>query len=138
MTTAVAMIDPGTAVVVVVAAEVVVAEVVAEEVVAEEAAAVLHHHQMLWQVTKEKVRAMYRHEGLQQNPPWMEPLPLGRLRFTAPDSEAAVRARVQREVGADLGLVPRVAREGLLVRWSGKKRDRVDEILVRELQVMFY
>ena len=33
-------------------------------------------------------------------------------------------------------LVSKVAREGLLVRWAGKKRDRVDEILVRELQVV--
>ena len=27
-----------------------------------------------------------------------------------------------------------VGKENLLVRWAGKKRDRVDEILVRELQ----
>ena len=30
----------------------------------------------------------------------------------------------------------KVAKESLLVRWAGKKRDRVDEILVRELQVV--
>ena len=35
-------------------------------------------------------------------------------------------------------LVSKVARESLLVRWAGKKRDRVDEILVRELQVALY
>ena len=28
----------------------------------------------------------------------------------------------------------KVSRENLLVSWAGKKRDRVDEILVRELQ----
>jgi hypothetical protein len=36
---------------------------------------------------------------------------------------------------ADLKLAPRVEREGLFVRWAGKKRDIVDEVLVRELQV---
>jgi hypothetical protein len=36
---------------------------------------------------------------------------------------------------ADLKLAPRVEREGLFIRWAGKKRDIVDEVLVRELQV---
>ena len=39
------------------------------------------------------------------------------------------------QVLADLKLAPRVEREGLFVRWAGKKRDSVDEVLVRELQV---
>jgi hypothetical protein len=39
------------------------------------------------------------------------------------------------QVLADLKLAPRVEREGLFVRWAGKKRDIVDEVLVRELQV---
>ena len=39
------------------------------------------------------------------------------------------------QIFVDVGLVDRVGRESLLVRWAGNKRDRVDEILVRELQV---
>jgi hypothetical protein len=39
------------------------------------------------------------------------------------------------QVLADLKLAPRVEREGLFVRWAGKKRDIVDEVLVWELQV---
>ena len=35
---------------------------------------------------------------------------------------------------SDLKLMKKVERENLLVSWAGKKRDRVDEILVRELQ----
>ena len=35
---------------------------------------------------------------------------------------------------SDLKLRRKVGRENLLVSWAGKKRDRVDEILVRELQ----
>ena len=38
------------------------------------------------------------------------------------------------QVCSDLKLMRKVGRENLLVSWAGKKRDRVDEILVRELQ----
>lgn len=38
------------------------------------------------------------------------------------------------QVCSDLKLRRKVGRENLLVSWAGKKRDRVDEILVRELQ----
>ena len=38
------------------------------------------------------------------------------------------------QVCSDLKLMKKVGRENLLVSWAGKKRDRVDEILVRELQ----
>ena len=40
------------------------------------------------------------------------------------------------QVLSDLRLGPRVEKESIMVRWAGKKRDRVDEILVRELQVI--
>ena len=99
-----------------------------------EVGAVQQYQRMVWEVAVEKVEAVYRHEGMEQRPPWLPALPLGKLRFLAPRTEAGLRERVGREVLADLGLVARVAREGLMVRWSGKKRDRVDEILVRELQ----
>ena len=50
----------------------------------EEAAALEQYHRMLWQVTVEKVTGLYSHETLQQNPPWMAPLPLGKLKYQAP------------------------------------------------------
>ena len=42
------------------------------------------------------------------------------------------------QVLSDLRLGPRVEKESIMVRWAGKKRDRVDEILVRELQVILF
>ena len=42
------------------------------------------------------------------------------------------------KVLADLRLEKKVGKENILIRWSGKKRDRVDDILVRELQVSNY
>ena len=112
-----------------------VAVAVKDETLTEgELGAVRQYQRMVWEVAVEKVEAVYMHEGVEQRPPWLPAIPLGKLRFLAPRTEARLRERVGREVLADLGLVARVAREGLMVRWSGKKRDRVDEILVRELQ----
>ena len=104
------------------------------EVTEEERRSVVQYHRMLWQLAVEKICGVYEFEKLKQNPPWMSRLPLGKMAFLAPKTLEGLRTRIRKEVGADLGLVDRVQREGLLVRWAGKKRDRVDEILVRELQ----
>ena len=64
----------------------------------------------------------------------MQQLPLAKMRYTTPRTLEDLVAMVQREVGSDLKVVKKIEKENLLVRWAGKKRDRVDEILVRELQ----
>ena len=89
---------------------------------------------MIWELTVDKVLVCFEHENLTQPPPWLPPLPLEKLHFLAPSNLEELKARVASEVVKDLKLAPRVSREALMVRWSGKKRDRVDEILVRELQ----
>ena len=94
----------------------------------------LKYYNMLFSVTLEKVIDIYKWETAEQNPPWMEQLPLDRMRFLTPTSLPSLVSRVQAEVCSDLKMTRRVQRENLLVRWAGKKRDRVDEILVRELQ----
>ena len=94
----------------------------------------LKYHSMLFSVTLEKVQEIYKWESTEQNPPWMQQLPLAQKRFLIPKSLNALVERVQTEVGSDLKLTKKFGKENLLVRWAGKKRDRVDEILVRELQ----
>ena len=94
----------------------------------------LKYYNMLFSVTLEKVIDIYKWETAEQNPPWMQQLPLDRMRFLTPTSLPSLVSRVQAEVCSDLKMTRRVQRENLLVRWAGKKRDRVDEILVRELQ----
>ena len=64
----------------------------------------------------------------------MQQLPLAQKRFLIPKSLDALVEKVQTEIGSDLKLTKKFGKENLLVRWAGKKRDRVDEILVRELQ----
>ena len=56
------------------------------------------YQEMLFSVTREKVLAVYKFETLQQNPVWMEQLPLARLHYSAPRTLAQLVERVQREV----------------------------------------
>ena len=56
------------------------------------------YEEMLFSVTLEKVLAIYKFETLQQNPVWMEQLPLARLAYSAPRTLAQLVERVQREV----------------------------------------
>ena len=94
----------------------------------------LKYHSMLFSVTLEKVKEIYKWESMEQNPPWMQQLPLSQKQYLIPKSLNALVEKVQIEVGSDLKLTKKFGKENLLVRWAGKKRDRVDEILVRELQ----
>jgi len=94
----------------------------------------LKYHSMLFSVTLEKIKEIYKWESMEQNPPWMQQLPLSQKRYLIPKSLNALIEKVQTEVGSDLKLTKKFGKENLLVRWAGKKRDRVDEILVRELQ----
>ena len=96
----------------------------------EEREAFLRYHSMLFSVTLERVVSIYKWETVEQNPPWMEQLPLTKMRFLIPRTVEALVERVQKDVGFDLNVV----KKNLLLRWAGKKRDRVDEILVKELQ----
>ena len=56
------------------------------------------YHEMLFSVTLEKVLAIYKFENLQQNPVWMEQLPLARMKYSAPRTLAQLVERVQKEV----------------------------------------
>lgn len=75
---------------------------------------------------------IYKCETESQNPPWMAQKPLDVEKFKLPKSEAELVARVERELLVFFGFEKRAQKENLIVRWS-LKRDRVDQILVREL-----
>ena len=60
--------------------------------------------------------------------------PLMKARLALPKDSAALSCLVAREVMVAFGYEKRAAKENLIVRWSPqKRRDRVDQILVREL-----
>ena len=77
--------------------------------------------------------AIYSCESERQNPPWMPQKPLTRERLSLPRTESELVARLQREALIFFGMEKRAEKESLIVRWSQKKRDKVDQILVREL-----
>ena len=83
--------------------------------------------------TAEIFEEIYACEREEQNPPWMPQKPLAKALRALPKSSAELEDRVRREALIHFGLERRSAKENLIVRWSQRKRDRVDQILVREL-----
>ena len=84
-------------------------------------------------LASEIFEAIYSCESERQNPPWMPQKPLTRERLMLPRTESELVARLQREALIFFGMERRAEKESLIVRWSQKKRDKVDQILVREL-----
>ncbi|XP_043226325.1 centrosome-associated protein 350-like [Amphibalanus amphitrite] len=73
--------------------------------------------------------------GVAPPPPvWLRGRPARRLAARPPADPAALTEAVLRRTAVLLGYRPAAARENLMVRWARKRRDRVDEVLVRELQ----
>jgi hypothetical protein len=68
-------------------------------------------------------------------PPWLEaPAAKRRQQLLRPKSLQQLQQRVQAQVSNLLGFAERNRREKLVIRWSRKRRDQVDELLVREAQ----
>merc|ERR1712029_247130 len=69
-----------------------------------------------------------------QNPVWMPQKPLRKMVMSVPRTEQGLILSVQAELNILMGFDRRAQRENLIVRCSPqKRRDRVDQILVREL-----
>jgi len=69
-----------------------------------------------------------------QNPVWMSQKPLRKMVMSVPRTEGGLAVSVRTELNILMGFDKRAKKENLIVRWSPqKRRDRVDQILVREL-----
>ena len=87
----------------------------------------------LLELVQETVEDVFKWEKENQNPPWMPQKSLAKEKRQLPKSEAQLLDRVKREISIFFGYEKRSQKENLIVRWSQKRRDRVDQILVREL-----
>lgn len=87
----------------------------------------------LFDLVSETVADVFKWELETQNPPWMPQKSLATEKRKLPKSEAQLLERVKREISIYFGYEKRSQKENLIVRWSQKRRDRVDQILVREL-----
>ena len=84
-------------------------------------------------LVNEICQGVYSCESEPQNPPWMPRKNLDRLRAALPKTLTQLVQLVRREVFIHFNYEKRAKLESLVVRWSQKRRDRVDQILVREL-----
>jgi hypothetical protein len=58
---------------------------------------------------------------------------LEKQKLSLPSSESVLITQILKEVNVAFHHEKRAGKENLVVRWSQKRRDRVDQILVREL-----
>ena len=98
----------------------------------------LNSHNMfisfVFDLVKEISALLYTCETEKQNYIWMTQKPLAKAKLALPKDSASLSAIVCREVMVAFGYEKRASKENLIVRWSPqKRRDRVDQILVREL-----
>ena len=69
-----------------------------EELEEDEAAALGLFQRMLVDLTREKMEALYKNENVQQNPLWMSPLPVNKLKFLVPKTFEDLSRRVKKQV----------------------------------------
>ena len=88
---------------------------------------------LIFDLVKDVVADIFKVETDQQNPPWMLQKPLTKNRLKLAKNENILIQIVKREVMVAFSHEKRSQKENMIIRWSQKKRDRVDQVLVREL-----
>ncbi|KAF4517765.1 hypothetical protein B566_EDAN002970 [Ephemera danica] len=100
----------------------------------EESEACVAYKQFIFDLCKELLQEAYCCSD-KESPPWLEPPAVHkRKKLLMPKSLENLQNRVEEKVMGLLGFSTRVRREKLIIRWSRKRRDHVDELLVREAQ----
>lgn len=91
----------------------------------------------MFDLAKELVVNAYSCEADDPSPPWLRPENVVRRRkalTVVPKTKEMLHEVVSKQVLVLFGFVPKASKENLTIRWSRKKRDHVDELLVRESQ----
>ena len=87
----------------------------------------------LFDMIKDFMREIFSAETDRQNPPWMTQkslsVALRKIPATTPDLQTFIRKKVLVAFNHER----KAEKENLIIRWSHKRRDRVDQVLVREL-----
>ena len=87
----------------------------------------------IFDLVKDTISDIYKVEMDKQNPPWMIQKPLTKNLLTLSRNENSIVDLIIREVMVAFNHEKRSQKENMIIRWSQKKRDRVDQVLVREL-----
>ena len=87
----------------------------------------------IFDLVKDTMADIFKVETEKQNPPWMNQKPLTKNLLTLSRNENSIVDLIIREVMVAFNHEKRSQKENMIIRWSQKKRDRVDQVLVREL-----
>ena len=87
----------------------------------------------VFDLVKDIVKDIFKVESETQNPPWLIQKPLTKNMLTLAKNESSLVEMVKKEVLVAFNHEKRSQQENMIIRWSQKKRDRVDQVLVREL-----
>lgn len=92
------------------------------------------YNAFLFDLCKEIIVEVYRAEYEKPGPSWTKPNVKTKPIMKIPKSEEELVEYVNKEVATLFGFKTKLQRENMVMRWSRKRRDRVDELLAREAQ----
>lgn len=92
------------------------------------------YNTFLFDLCKETIAEVYQAEYEKPGPSWTKPSVKTRPMMKIPKSIDELNEYVNKEVATLFGFKTKLQRENMVMRWSRKRRDRVDELLAREAQ----
>ncbi|XP_043505902.1 uncharacterized protein LOC122526517 isoform X2 [Polistes fuscatus] len=92
------------------------------------------YNTFLFDLCKETISEVYQAEYEKPGPSWMKPNVKTKPAMKIPKTVEELHEYVSKEVATLFGFKTKLQRENMVMRWSRKRRDRVDELLAREAQ----
>ncbi|XP_026669857.1 centrosome-associated protein 350-like isoform X3 [Ceratina calcarata] len=92
------------------------------------------YNAFLFDLCKETIAEVYQAEYEKPGPSWTKPNVKTKPTMKIPKTIDELNAYVNKEVATLFGFKTKLQRENMVMRWSRKRRDRVDELLAREAQ----
>ncbi|KAL0109434.1 hypothetical protein PUN28_014479 [Cardiocondyla obscurior] len=92
------------------------------------------YNTFLFDLCKETIVEVYRSEYEKPGPSWTKPNVKIKPTVKIPKNVEELIEYVNKEVATLFGFKTKLQRENMVMRWSRKRRDRVDELLAREAQ----
>ncbi|XP_076647204.1 uncharacterized protein LOC143355907 [Halictus rubicundus] len=92
------------------------------------------YNTFLFDLCKETIAEVYQAEYEKPGPSWTKPNVKTKPTMKIPKNIDELNEYVNKEVATLFGFKTKLQRENMVMRWSRKRRDRVDELLAREAQ----
>lgn len=92
------------------------------------------YNTFLFDLCKEIIVEVFRAEYEKPGPSWTKPNVKTKPAMKIPKTVEELVEYVNKEVATLFGFKTKLQRENMVMRWSRKRRDRVDELLAREAQ----